>query len=590
MTLLASSVATEASEAEAVIEKACRHQIRSRWTVVAVSVVTAVVVAATLASCAATTTATRSPPKADLAAASRALVPVVLGDAEISVPSNWYESYLFSCFLPGGSGYMPCQVSWAVSLGSSPNAGTWSVYVKPFPSIAASLGPTKGTRAKVNGIVVFRARSDAGWTYTVPALHVQLTFDGANAEKLLKTLTFSPLAAVLSAGPPTLTPSSWRWHWFAGIRLAVPPSWRQAVNDKFGSDCRGLPLAGAANNVILSTDTDESLFSCSVTGTWRIKAPADEVRVDADAAEAQLAESAVSMPCLAVHALKLCPYQQPGLDLLYVKVSGRALAHPLLLQLGLAGPGRAARAILDSIAPAAPTGESAVVVPDLVGASEQTASRTLRSVGLFPDEVTVASRRQAYDVVSQAPTPHARVARGDIVTLGISSGSPVLAESVLVPGPAGWTKVPWFQVGGDCLQQTGIHLHASGWIMSLTGGWRKSRNPPPQGFPAIPSVGVCLSLYRSAAAAARVQSKLAALVNSLLNPKLPQPSDLWEDPVAVPGVPGAVGDIVSNGTNGEAIYFSRGSVIVGVESLCEAGSSCGVAVSMARHQYLKLPA
>ena len=486
---------------------------------------------------------------------------------------------------------MPCQVSRAVSLGSSPSAGTWSVYVKPFPSIAVTLGPTKGTSVRVNGIVVFRARSDAGWTYTVPALHVQLTFDGANAEKLLKTLTLSPLAAVLSAGPPTLTPSSWRWHWFAGIRFAVPPSWRQAVNDKFGSDCRGLPLAGAANNVILSTDTDESLFSCSVTGTWRIKAPADEVRVDADAAEAQPAQSSASTPCLALHGLRLCPYGQPELNALYLRVSGRGLARSLFLQLGLAGSGRTARTILDSITPSTATAQSTVVTPDLVGTTALTALRRLQAVGLFADEVTVASRHKSHDVVSQDPAPYAKVSRGAIVTLTISSGSPVLAESVLVHGPAGWTREPWFLVGSDCLQQTGVHLEASQWIMSLSGGWSKSRTPPNPGFQSIPSFGVCLSLFASAKDATRMQAQLANIVNAYLHPKQPMPSFLASaGPVSVPGVKGVAAYYVDHGGGQVLITFEKGAVVAVVEANCgQSLSSCQFAVSMAQRQYRQLP-
>jgi hypothetical protein len=80
--------------------------------------------------------------------------------------------------------------------------------------------------AVIHGIPVYRLRSGPDSVqYLVPELRVRLGARGALARRVLATLTWSPLAVVLSRGPAGPVGTSWTRYRFGGIRFTAPRSW-----------------------------------------------------------------------------------------------------------------------------------------------------------------------------------------------------------------------------------------------------------------------------------------------------------------------------------------------------------------------------
>ena len=174
--------------------------------------------------------------------------------------------------------------------------------------------------------------------------------------------------------------------------------------------------------------------------------------------------------------------------------------------------------------------------------------------------------------------------------LGIA---PAKLASFLVHGPSGWTAEAWFPHvvhHGDCISWPGGRVSTSGWLTSREAGWRESATPASPGTESIPSFGVCLSLFSSSAAAAKVQSQMESLVYTYDHPTGPTPSSI-PSPVPVPEIRGGAGYFLDFSTSGEEqIFFAKGNVVVGVEVVCYGGGDdCGIASTMARREYSRLP-
>lgn len=207
--------------------------------------------------------------------------------------------------------------------------------------------------------------------------------------------------------------------------------------------------------------------------------------------------------------------------------------------------------------------------------------RTVRSVRGLVLVVLVGTLTACTGSTSPLPTPAA------------NSIPPAKLASFLVPGPSGWTAEVWFaQVThhGDCISWRGARVTTSGWLTSREAGWRESATPAAPGTESIPSLGVCLSLFSSPAAAAKVQTQLESLVYTYDHPTGPTPSSV-PSPVSVPGIRGAAGYFLDFSTSGEEqIFFAKGSVVVDVDLVCYGGGDdCGIASTMARREYSKLP-
>ena len=238
-------------------ERVGRHRV-----VVALAAVLAAV-ASLATSCAANPTSSPRPTHVGaLAAVAPAVargttppgwLPVDFGDAQVSVPADWG---LVS------NGESAClQAAGAVILGN----GSWCPPTvadagSPSPRMVSlrTIGPRPpdgygSPSLVVDGIPVYTP--GVAPVYEIPLLHVSLSFTGDVPQQVLASLTYSPRAVVLAPDGPTAVPPGWRRVRFAGIRLAVPPTWtvrRQTTSD----DCGGPRTIG--NQVLLVSGTPGS--------------------------------------------------------------------------------------------------------------------------------------------------------------------------------------------------------------------------------------------------------------------------------------------------------------------------------------------
>jgi hypothetical protein len=271
-------------------------------------------------------------------------VPVDYGDAQISVPAGWYADY----------GDCPFRASpGVVVVGSTPSscpsdgAGAAPIiYFEP----ASAVAHTPVVRITVNGIAVSETYRSPGHTnYLVPVLGISLQLVGKDMPDILATLTRAPRAVVLSGGPAPAVPSSWRRDTFAGMTFATPASWPRIPTAGYGGGCLR-PGVQALTEVTLSTDQQIEVYHCTIQrGPPLVEPPAAGVRVDEIASRSPVAAAGLSTDCLQLHGLTACPYAQPAFGILYLLVTGPALAHGVMFEIGLVGDGMVARTVLYSL-------------------------------------------------------------------------------------------------------------------------------------------------------------------------------------------------------------------------------------------------
>jgi hypothetical protein len=163
----------------------------------------------------------------------------------------------------------------------------------------------------------------------------------------------------------------------------------------------------------------------------------------------------------------------------------------------------------------------------------------------------------------------------------------------VVSGPKGWTsQAPITRIGvNGVIDCTGSGLGPLGWSASEVRAWRQSPTAPPLGAEPDPSVQVCLSLYVTPTDATSAQNQNTNQMNAAEHPQGSPPSSV-PVPVAVPGVPGAVGSFLDISTAGwESIFFARGNVVAWIYVVCNPGGgpSCAIGISTAQRQYHELP-
>jgi hypothetical protein len=162
-------------------------------------------------------------PVVDLSATPPGWLPVDLGNAQISVPPSW------GLVTDGNSG---CGTEiGAVVLGD----GRWCPLglVSPTPSeasiaylhtVSSPMVTSEGPRSMINGIPTYTP--SVAPVIDIPALQATLSFEGSPPPQVLNSLTFSPRSVVLSGARSPSVPRSWRQLSFAGLRFAVPASWK----------------------------------------------------------------------------------------------------------------------------------------------------------------------------------------------------------------------------------------------------------------------------------------------------------------------------------------------------------------------------
>jgi hypothetical protein len=167
--------------------------------------------------------------------------PVPFRRAQLSVPGKWLVESQAQLFCGQGFRGMIFAGLKPVSPAGKGCGLTASVaWIRPAGHIPAGLKHRKPT-AVINGIPVYRlpAGPDAV-SYLVPELGVRVGARGPQAQRVLATLTRSPLSVLLSRGPAGQVPASWVWHRFGGVRFAVPPTWQSQSEHQWATCGTGL--------------------------------------------------------------------------------------------------------------------------------------------------------------------------------------------------------------------------------------------------------------------------------------------------------------------------------------------------------------
>jgi len=336
-------------------------RVMSRRLVTVATAVMVLVLAACTSSPTVSPTTTTVPPRplhaVDLSATPTGWVPVAYGDAQISVPANFNVSYLVSqcvSLVPPGT----------VLVGSDSQSNCEPTTFRAKGTLVHFRVLTRNPKwwrhekgIVVNGLVVYLGPGMdpylAGYgqeteanDYVVPFLGIEVAAVGPLAQRVLRTLTPSPLAAVLTAGAAPTEPSSWRRVSFGGLKLPVPDTWRVRRTADLAA-CPPYPVV-LFGGVIL--DTDQNYWPSVCPPTWsRPVRPSDGVRVDTWSGTRGFIESIEpGATCLRVNGLKVCP---SGLvySVLLLRVTVPGLSKPVFVSIGLAGNGIVARTILYSL-------------------------------------------------------------------------------------------------------------------------------------------------------------------------------------------------------------------------------------------------
>ena len=281
--------------------------------------------------------------------APRGWVPLDYGGAQLWVPPSWLVENRGRC------------------AGSNP-AGV--VYGGKLPEANCALPPNELTMVKVLSSAIYQdspapSASPAGITVTInglaanvePAasgglsvdvLGLQLTVRGATAIRAVETLTKSPLGNALSGSQEADLPPGFRWHEFGGIRFAAPAGWATKHNYLWGY-CSPTVDPG---KVLLNSASDVPSMACfyGLPDQARDLVAQQGVTVGAG----PFAPGPNGQPCFKnTKGLRLyCIHPPEGFGTvytLYLLPFGQKKA--TVMYIGIAGRGRIAKAIIDSISP-----------------------------------------------------------------------------------------------------------------------------------------------------------------------------------------------------------------------------------------------
>ena len=291
-------------------------------------------------------------PTVDLSATPAGWIPVAFGNAQISVPATWWVLYdSFPC--PTGSS------TGEVFVNPPPGGFACPLEIAPGPSTTVLFGPPRSPLSNVlgrpeiiNGILVYPYPTGPHSSYLVPSLGVEITVDGPLGQRVLHTLTWSPRSVVLAQGSSSAVPSSWQQVTFAGLRFSVPANWpiyRTQVTPGLGAICKTLGVAFASTNVTLSTDVRPMVLPPCAYFPPTPQQPESGVQVDSGLRTEPMVTLSFSAHCLVLHGLTACPTTSPAYSILVVRVNVPGRDKPVFISIGLAGKGKVARAILDSL-------------------------------------------------------------------------------------------------------------------------------------------------------------------------------------------------------------------------------------------------
>ena len=292
-------------------------------------------------------------PAVDVSATPSGWVPVAYGDAQVSVPATFCEVDTTPDSLFIGS---PSGASTIFSCGPQGRVGSQATVVN-LVSIRQVPRPYAGEKPTIrNGVPVYlRQHSGDEFSYFAPSVGIEISAGGPLARRVLDSLTRSPRAVALAAGPAPQVPSSWHSLTFAGMRFAVPAGWPVQRQSLFFGSCSSGPPEGYGLDhatVVLDTDARVSLPGCPIISPPPVRPPANGVRIDTGPYFPAPPSRFISTRCLSLHGLTACPATSPEYSILVLRVTVPGRTKPVFVSIGLAGNGMVARTILYSLRPA----------------------------------------------------------------------------------------------------------------------------------------------------------------------------------------------------------------------------------------------
>jgi hypothetical protein len=331
-----------------------RHsaQVRRVLVITAVAAVTVAAVAIPLALRGGSTLSPaghRSPP-VDVTATPPGWSPVAYDNAQISVPSDWGLARQQECSTSAGEVFTGVQFPVQGCPVSGGTADEASIAPAPMPR------PAEAKQVVVNGITAWLLLTSAGsrtlYVLDAPSLGVEVDAIGPLAEKVVHTLTYSPLSYVVgSTGAGAGAPRTWRAVTFGGIRFSVPSTWRDTTTAIWGAEC-GPPIYVSPDQVVLSSA--RRLLAGVCTNFAGPNASSAEygtgVLVGAGPKATVWVGKAVVGPCLELSGLRSCvatSSEETDVLTLSIQVPGRT--YPVVFELSLGRSGIPALEILDSI-------------------------------------------------------------------------------------------------------------------------------------------------------------------------------------------------------------------------------------------------
>jgi hypothetical protein len=325
--------------------------------------------------------------------------PVEFDDIQVSVPSSWSIEYpgMASCG-EGSGGVASIGKGQDLPVGAGCPTGA---NVANVVSIAAAMSQRleRARHIVVNGIPTVQGITGGAGDPTMVerARGDEVEARGPDARQVLATLTHSPLSVVIDSAT-TSVPKDWRTINYAGLRFAVPASWK--VADQAEWQCLSTTQA---DTVVLEPADSTGGESCTATplntaGTWTAK-PGLVV-----ASGPALPPSLADATCRTRAQLRICidpPFSavddRPGV--MTVQIARPGQAHPDRIEIGLAGTGQQAAQIFESIAatpnasgtagPAATTGSPG---QPSVTTTLELSSQTMRAGGTMHATIIIENR------------------------------------------------------------------------------------------------------------------------------------------------------------------------------------------------------
>lgn len=302
----------------------------------------------------------------DAAATPAGWVPVDYGDAQLSVPADWYVT-LDGCDAPNAPGTVmlqpPGRVATPPGRAAPPcfpttTAGTTASPAVRVGAVATSVPAAGPPPLVINGIVVDVAGETACpasgpcpiW-YVVPSLGVEIVDDEIPGERtpVIDTLTHSPRAVALAAGDAAPVPAGWHVLSFGGITVAVPATWSVQTTSNWSGGC-GFDVVMDETGVTLDRGTTSILPSCpnQSLGGQPTQMSRDGLVIDPGTYGPLVPDTSFG-PCLKSHGLNVCPSASDPYGILVAAVHLHGRVRPVAVEIGLAGTGVTARTILHSL-------------------------------------------------------------------------------------------------------------------------------------------------------------------------------------------------------------------------------------------------